>query len=107
MTRLGRPPLVYPRRQSAFVRFSDTEWGAIQQALSREHPVAGRRPTVAEWIRDLIVAHASQVLEVDVTRSTLRPVAGGAPGWKRWRLARAVRRAAAHRRKRRKRPSLH
>jgi hypothetical protein len=89
------------------VRFSDTEWGAIQQALSREHPVTGRRPTVAEWIRDLIVAHASEVLEVDVTRAALRPTTGGAPNWKRWRLARAVRRAATRRRKRRKRPSLH
>jgi hypothetical protein len=106
MTKLGRPPLVHPRSQGAFVRFSETEWGALQQALSREHPVTGRRPTVAEWIRDLIVAHASEVLEVDVTRAALRPVAGGAPGWKRWRLARAVRRAAARRRKRPKRLSV-
>lgn len=88
------------------MRFSDTEWGAIQQALSREHPVAGRRPAVAEWIRDLIVAHASEVLGVEVTRAALRPVAGGVPGWKRWRLARAVRRAAMRRRKSPKRRSV-
>src|SRR3989442_6597949 len=106
MTRLGRPPLVHPRRRGAFVRFSDTEWGALQQALSREHPVASRRPNIAEWIRDLIVAHASELLEVDVTRSALRPAAGGAPTWKRWRLARAVRRAPTRRRKRRKRPRV-
>ena len=88
------------------MRFSDTEWGAIRQALAREHPVASRRPTVAEWVRDLIVAHASQVLEVEVTRAALRPVGGGAPSWKRWRLARAVRRAATRRRNRRKRSSV-
>lgn len=97
---LGRPPLAHPRRQTALVRFSDTEWGAIQQAMAREYPVARRRPTVAEWIRDLIVAHASEVLEVEVTRAGLRHARGGAPNWKRWRLARAVRRAAGRRRRR-------
>jgi len=99
--KLGRPPIVHPRRQAALVRFSDTEWGAIQQALSRENPVAYRRPTVAEWIRDLIVAHASEVLEVEVTRSALLHAIGGVPNWKRWKLARAVRRAAGRRRRRR------
>src|SRR5437867_11364832 len=57
MARLGRPPIPHPRRHGAFLRFSDTEWGALQEALAREHPVANRRPNVAEWIRDLIVAH--------------------------------------------------
>jgi hypothetical protein len=88
------------RRHGAFLRFSDTEWGALLEALAREHPVASRRPSVAEWIRDLIVAHAGEVLEVDVTRSALQHQRGGAPDWKRWRLARAVRRAAARRRRR-------
>src|SRR5438128_1670143 len=101
MAKLGRPPIAYPRCHGAYLRFSDTEWGAIQQALAREEPVAHRRPSVAEWIRDLIVAHASEVLEVDVPRAGLRPVPGGAPNWKRWRLARAVRRAAPRRRRRR------
>jgi hypothetical protein len=91
----------FARRHGAFVRFSDTEWGALGQALAREHPVERRRPTVAEWIRDLIIAHASTVLEVEVTRSAIRAVPGGAPNWKRWRLTRAVRRAASRRRKRR------
>jgi len=99
MSKLGRPPMPHPRRQGAFLRFSDTEWGALQEALAREHPVASRRPRVAEWIRDLIVAHASQVLEVDVTRAALRHQRGGAPDWKRWRLARAVRHAAVRRRR--------
>ena len=81
------------------MRFSDTEWGAIQQALRREHVVAGRRPSLPEWIRDLVVAHASELLEVEVTRSALRGLPGGASNWKRWRLAKAVRRAAARRRK--------
>jgi len=101
MTPLGRPPIPHPRRHGAFLRFSDTEWGALQEALAREHPVARRRPTVVEWIRDLIVAHATEVLEVHVTRSALRHLTGGAPNWKRWRLARAVRRAAVRRRRRR------
>jgi hypothetical protein len=56
---------------------------------------------MAEWIRDLMVAHAGTVLEVEVTRSALQPATGGAPQWKRWRLARAVRRAAVRRRRRR------
>src|SRR5438093_1332984 len=99
MPKLGRPPIAHPRRHGTYVRFSDTEWGAIRQALAREEPVASRRPRVPEWIRDLIVAHASEVLEVDITRSALRSVPGGAPDWKRWRLARAVRRAAPRRRK--------
>ncbi len=102
MARLGRPPIPHPRRHGAFLRFSDTEWGALQEALAREHPVANRRPNVAEWIRDLIVAHASEILEVDVTRSALRAARGGAPNWKRWRLTRAVRRAALRRRRRRR-----
>jgi hypothetical protein len=44
------------------VRFSDTEWGALEQALGREHAVAGRRPAVPDWIRDLAGAHASELL---------------------------------------------
>ena len=101
MTTMGRPPIPHPRRHGVFVRFSGTEWGSMVQALAREHPVASRRPSPAEWIRDLMVAHASGVLEVEVTRSALRPARGGAPQWKRWRLARAVRRAASRRRRRR------
>ena len=101
MATLGRPPMPHPRHHGVFVRFSDTEWGALQQALSVDHPTAGRRPTFPEWIRDLVVAHASEVLRVEVTRAALRPAPGGAPDWKRWRLARAVRRGAPRRRKRR------
>jgi hypothetical protein len=101
MTKRGRPPVPHPRRHGVFVRFSDTEWGAIQQALARDHAVSSRRPNVPEWIRDLIIAHASEVLEVEVTRSALRPVPGGVPDWKRWSLARAVRCAAPRRRKHR------
>ena len=100
MPRFGRPPIPHPRRHGVFVRFADTEWGSVQQALQAEHPVASRRPTLAEWMRDLVVAHASTVLTVDVTRAGLRPQVGGAPDWKRWRLAQAVRRAATRRRKR-------
>ena len=101
MARMGRPPVAFPRRNGVFVRFSDTEWGSMVQALAREHPVAARRPNLAEWIRDMMVAHASAVLEVEVTRSALQHARGGAPQWKRWRLARAVRLAAARRRRRR------
>lgn len=102
MPRFGRPPITHPRCHGVFVRFADTEWGALQRARDTEHPVANRRPTLAEWVRDLVVAHASAVLSVDVTRAALRPQPGGAPDWKRWRLAQAVRRAAARRRKRRR-----
>ena len=98
--RSGRPPIPHPRRHGIVVRFADTEWGALQRALDAEHPVANRRPTLAEWMRELAVAHASAVLTVDVTRSTLCSQPGGAPDWKRWRLAQAVRRAAARRRRR-------
>ncbi len=98
----GRPPLRHPRQHGVFVRFSDTEWGALQQARRTEHSVPGRRPALPEWIRDLLIAHAGEVLGVEVTRAALRPAPGGAPNWKRWRLARAVRRAASRRRKRRR-----
>jgi len=101
MAKRGRPPVSHPRRHGVFVRFSDTEWGALQQALARDHPVSFRRPNIPEWIRDLIVAHASEVLQVEVTRSALRSMPGGAPDWKRWSLTRAVRRAAPRRRKHR------
>ena len=84
------------------MRFADTEWGALARALATEHPVSSRRPLLTEWIRDLAVAHASQILAVDVTRAGLRSQAGGAPDWKRWRLARAVRRATTRQRKRRR-----
>lgn len=84
-----------------FVRFSDTEWGALTKALEAEHPVADRRPNLSEWARDLLVAHASQVLSVQVTRAALQHQPGGAPNWKRWRLAKAVRTAAGRRRRRR------
>jgi hypothetical protein len=103
MARRGRPPVAHPRQHGVFVRFSGTEWGALQQALDVDHPVAGRRPSLPEWIRDLVVAHASEVLRVEVTRAALRPAPGGAPNWKRWRLAQAVRRAAPRRRKPRRR----
>ncbi len=81
------------------MRVSDIEWGALHQALQAEYPVPERRPTLPEWIRDLVVAHAGQVLQVAVTRAGLRYAPGGAPDWKRWRLTRAVRRAAPRRRK--------
>jgi hypothetical protein len=58
--------------------------GALQQARQTEHPVPAR-PTLPAWIRDLEVAHASEVLRVEVTRAALRPTPGGAPNWKRWR----------------------
>jgi len=61
---LGRPPLAHPRAHGTFIRFSDTEWGAIVRAVTTEHPVADRRPSPAGWMRDLIVAHASDVLGV-------------------------------------------
>jgi hypothetical protein len=103
MATLGRPPAPHARHHGAFVRFSDTEWGALVRAMAMEHPVTDRRPTAAEWIRDLAVAHASDVLGVEVTRAALRHTPGGVPDWKRWRIARAVRRAAPRRRRRRRR----
>jgi hypothetical protein len=81
------------------VRFSDTEWGALEQARGRDHSVAGRRPTLPQWIRNVVVAHGSAILGVEVTRAALRRSAGGAPDWKRWQLGRAVRRAAPRRRR--------
>lgn len=101
MAKLGRPPGPNPRRHGVFVRFSDTERGALAQALQRDHAVAGRRPTLPEWIRDLVIAHASEILGVEVTRAALRFSAGGVPNWKRWRLSRAVRRAVPRRRRQR------
>jgi MoxR-like ATPase len=102
MAKRGRPSLPYPRHHGVYVRFSDTEWGALVRTLAAEYPVAARRPTVPEAIRDLVVAHASAVLGVEVTRAALRHAQGGVPDWKRWRLARAVRAAAPRRRQRRK-----
>lgn len=99
MPKLGRPPDPYPRRHAVLIRFSDTEAGALEHALAVEHPVAARRPTLVEWLRDLAVAHAAEVLQVDVTRAGVRHQEGGVPDFKRWRLARAVRRAALRRRR--------
>ncbi len=101
MADLGRPPVPYPRLQGAFIRFSDAEWGALRRALESEFPVASRRPTLPEWLRDLAVAHATEVLQVAVTRGGIRHLEGGVPDWKRWRITRAVRRAAKRRRRRR------
>jgi len=98
--KLGPPPLAYPRRQGTFVRFLEAEWGAVQQALPRERPVATRRSSVPEWIPDPVVAPPSVELEVEVTRSALHPLAGGAANWERRRLGRAVPRAAPRRGKR-------
>jgi len=99
MAKRGRPKTTHPRQNGVYVRFSDAELGAIEQAMRSDHLVASRRPSLPEWIRDLVVAHASEVLGVEVTRSALRHQPGGAPDWKRWRLAKAVRRAAGRRRK--------
>jgi hypothetical protein len=95
----GRPPATHPRRNGVFIRFSDTEIGALQRALDAEHPVAQRRPPLPEWLRDLAVAHATEVLQVEVTRAGLRHLTGGVPDWKRWKLRKAVRLAAARRRR--------
>lgn len=81
------------------LRFSDVEWGALHKAIEREHPVTDRRPALVSWLRDLAVAHASAVLGVQVTRADVRRQSGGAADWKRWRLAKSVRRAAKHRRR--------
>ncbi len=102
MPRTGRPTIQHPRRAGLFIRFSDTEFGSLNRALEAEHPVARRRPTLSQWARELLVAHASEVLDVEVTRSGLRGQKGGVADWKRWRLARAVRRAALRRRKKRR-----
>jgi hypothetical protein len=99
----GRPPIPYPRRTGLFVRFSDTEFGSLQRALEVEYPVTRRQPKLSQWARELLLAHASEVLGVEVTRSGLRRQTGGAPDWKRWRLTRAVRRAALRRRQKRNR----
>jgi len=100
MARTGRPPVPHPRRTGVFIRFSDTEIGALHSARASEYPVASRRPTLAEWLRDLAVAHATEVLQVLVTRAGLRHLTGGVANWKRWKLAKAVKRAARRRRRR-------
>jgi hypothetical protein len=68
------------------------------ETLQRDHALAGRRPTLPEWIRDLVIAPVSEILGVEVTRCALRGSAGGAPDRKRWAPSRAVRRAAPRRR---------
>src|SRR5215831_11891738 len=98
MAKMGRPPVPFPRKTGILVRVSDTELGALRRALEAEYPVASRRPTLPAWLRDLAVAHAGEVLQVEVTRSGLRHVDGGVPDWKRWKLSRAVKRAAVRRR---------
>jgi hypothetical protein len=101
MKKVGRPSLKHPRRFGAFIRFSAAEWESLHEALRVEFPVARRRPTLAEWLRDLVVAHATEVLQVQVTRSGVRHLEGGVADWKRWRIAKAVQRAAKLRRRRR------
>jgi hypothetical protein len=59
--------------------------GALQQARQSEHPAPIRRPTLSEWIRDLMVAHAGEVQRVEVMRAGLRHAPAGVPNWKRWR----------------------
>src|SRR3989304_8624433 len=98
MARTGRPPLRHPRRAGLFIRFSQTEFGSLQRALEAEHPVAQRRPNLSEWARELLVAHASEVLGGDGTRSALQRQKGGVADWKRWRLAQSGRNAAKRRR---------
>jgi hypothetical protein len=98
MPRTGRPAIAHPRDRGLFIRLADAEFGSAMEA---EHPVTDRRPTLSEWARELLVAHASEVLAVTVTRAGLRHQPGGVPEWKRWRLARAVRLAARRRRRRR------
>ncbi|MFQ5968820.1 MAG: hypothetical protein ACE5MI_14645 [Acidimicrobiia bacterium] len=99
MARTGRPRAQHPRGKGLFIRFSATEFGSLLRALEAEHPVAQRRPNLSQWARELLVAHASQVLGVEVTRSGLKRQRGGVADWKRWRLARAVRKAAKRRRR--------
>src|SRR3972149_5141772 len=99
MARTGRPPLRHPRRAGLFIRFSQAEIGSLRGALEAAHPVAHRRPNLSEWARELLVAHASEVLGVDVTRSALQRQKGGVADWKRWRLAKSVRNAAKRRRR--------
>jgi hypothetical protein len=99
MARMGRPPLKYPRSKGLFIRFSNTEYGSLLRALEAEYPVARRQSNLSEWARELLVAHASQVLGVEVTRSALQHQEGGVADWKRWRIAKAVRQAAKRRRK--------
>src|SRR3972149_6433743 len=99
MARTGRPPLRHPRREGRFIRFSQTEFGSLQRALEAEHPVAQRRPNLSEWARELLVAHASEVLRVDVTRAGLQRQKGGGADWKRWRMPRAAGGPANRRRK--------
>ena len=100
MAKMGRPPEPYPRRAGVYIRFSEPEMGALERALQAEHPVPARCPAMPAWLRDLAVAHATEVLRVEVTRAGLRHLKGGVPEWQRWKLARAVRRAAARRRRR-------
>lgn len=100
MTKGGRPPTEYPRCNGIYIRFSDTEIVALQRALESSNPVADRRPSLAEWLRNLAVAHASEVLQVQVMRSGLHHLQKDMPNWKRWKLTKSVRLAAARRRRR-------
>jgi|SRR3989304_3618893 len=99
MVRMGRPPLKHPRSKGLFIRFSRTEYGSLLRALESEHPVAQRQPNLSEWARELLVAHAGEVLGVAVTRAALQHQEGGVADWKRWRIAKAVRQAAKRRRR--------
>ena len=96
---MGRPRSAYPRNHLVGIRFSDTEWGALHQALEREFPVLDRRPKLVEVLRDLAVAYASDVLSVKITRAGTRHERGGVASFKQWKIAKAVKRAGKRRRK--------
>lgn len=98
---MGRPPEKHPRGHVVSVRFSDTEWGALVRALAAEYPGRSSRPPLSEWIRDFLIAHATDALGVQVTRAGIRHERGGVPDFKRWKIDRAVKRAAGRRRRRR------
>src|SRR5947208_1413522 len=78
--------------------FATLECELLQRRSFRTQVEA--RIAVFEFIEGLVQPEPP-ALRSGVSLPDLRHAAGGAPNWKRWRLARAVRRAAVRRRRRR------
>jgi transposase len=85
-----------------WIKQADLDAGRRNDGLTSEERAELTQLRREVRIRDLVVAHASAVLAVDITRAALCAAPGGAPDWNRWRLARAARRAASRRRRRRR-----
>lgn len=95
--KIGRPAEKFPREHTVLVRLSDAECAALKRALAIDYPGA-RKPALATYAREVLVAGVGAVLDMTVRRDRIDRDAPAS--FAAWRSAKRATKTAAKRRRR-------